>query len=174
MRDYYCSRKFYSFKLDLEKKNIYNCCKSDPENIELDALNPDSKSLFNTEKQILERRSMLKNGRIKSCEKGCWIPEDQKKWSLRLKTASNEKTHIEPVSSPDDLELKLSGDCNLTCTYCCKEFSSAWRKDIITNGNYNCEGEEDRYNLKKIDLVLEKLSQRHRENSRLHNFVKKN
>lgn len=171
MRDYYCGRKFYSFKLDLEKKNIYNCCKSDPENIDMNPFNASSKSLFNTEKQILERRSMLKNDRIKSCEKGCWIAEDEAKWSLRLQTESDKKTNLEPVSTPEDLDLQLSGDCNLTCSYCCKEYSSAWRKDIIKYGDYNCET-ENRYNLKKIDIVLEKLSQRQRENSKLHNFIK--
>jgi len=171
MRDYYCSRKFYSFKLDLEKKNLYNCCKADPENIDINSINEDSKSLFNTEKLIQERQSMLNNERIKSCEKGCWIAEDQEKWSLRLQTGSNKKTHVEAVSLPKDLDLQLSGDCNLTCSYCCKEYSSAWRKDIIKHGDYNCET-EDRYNLKNIDLVLEKLSQRQRENSKLHNFIK--
>jgi len=171
MRDYYCSRKFYSFKLDLEKKNIYNCCKSDPQNIDMNFFNDDTNSLFNTQKQILERRSMLKNDRIKSCEKGCWIAEDEAKWSLRLQTGSDKKTHLAPVSTPGELDLQLSGDCNLTCSYCCKEFSSAWRKDIIKHGDYNCET-EDRYKLKKIDIVLEKLSQSQRENSVLHYFIK--
>jgi organic radical activating enzyme len=171
MRDYYCSRKFYSFKLDLEKKNLYNCCKSDPENIDITSLEENSKSMFNTETLVKERQSMLNNDRIQSCEKGCWIAEDQKKWSLRLQTESNKKTHLEAIALPEELDLQLSGDCNLTCSYCCKEFSSAWRKDIIKHGDYNCE-EEQRYNLKKIDMVLEKLSQRNRENSRLHKFIK--
>lgn len=171
MKDYYCSRKFYSFKLDLEKKNVYNCCKSDPENIDLNELQKNSNSIFNTNNLVNERRLMLNNNRIQSCEKGCWIAEDNEKWSLRLETQSDKKTHLDIVSIPEELDLQLSGDCNLTCSYCCKEFSSAWRRDIIKNGNYNCET-ENRYNLKKIDQVLEQLSQKNRQNSKFHSYIK--
>lgn len=171
MRDYYCSRKFYSFKLDLEKKNLYNCCKADPENINIDSLKKNSKSIFNTEKLINERQMMLDNNRIQSCEKGCWIAEDKEKWSMRLQTESDKKTHLDIISSPEEIDLTLSGDCNLTCSYCCKEFSSAWRRDIIKNGDYNCET-DNRYNLKKIDQVLEQLSQKNRQNSKFHSYIK--
>jgi len=171
MRDYYCSRKFYSFKLDLEKKNLYNCCKADPENINIDSLKKNSKSIFNTEKLINERQMMLDNNRVPSCEKGCWVAEDKEKWSMRLQTESNKKTHLDIISSPEEIDLTLSGDCNLTCSYCCKEFSSAWRRDIIKNGDYNCET-DNRYNLKKIDQVLEQLSQKNRQNSKFHSYIK--
>jgi organic radical activating enzyme len=171
MRDYYCSRKFYSFKLDLEKKNVYTCCKADPENINIDSLKKNSKSIFNTEKLINERQMMLDNNRVPSCEKGCWIAEDKEKWSLRLQTESDKKTHLDVISSPEEIDLTLSGDCNLTCSYCCKEFSSAWRRDIIKNGDYNCET-DNRYNLKKIDQVLEQLSQKNRQNSKFHSYIK--
>ena len=171
MRDYYCSRKFYSFKLDLEKKNIYNCCKSDPENIDIDTLKKNSTSIFNTKTLVNERQSMLNNDRIQSCEKGCWISEDKEKWSLRLETNSNNRTHLNVNSTPEELDLQLSGDCNLTCSYCCKEFSSAWRRDIIKNGDYNC-GDKNRYDLKKIDQLLEQLSQKNRQNSKFHSYIK--
>jgi len=168
MKDYYCSRKFYSFKLDLEKKNVYNCCKADPENINLNQID---KSIFNTEKLVKERQMMLDNIKVKSCERECWIPENNSKWSLRLHTESYKKTHIDIISLPEEIDLLLSGDCNLTCSYCCKEFSSAWRRDVINNGDYNCET-DNRYNLKKIDQVLEQLSQKNRQNSKFHSYIK--
>ena len=171
MRDYYCSRKFSSFKIDIEKKNIYNCCKADGENIKVNALDK-TNSLFNTDLMKRERQLMLNNKRIKSCEKACWIPEDKGKWSLRLETQSNKKHYTNIIAKPEELDIQLSSDCNLTCSYCCKEFSSAWRRDIIHNGDYN-DHKDNRYNLRNIDKVLERLSQKSRQNSAFYSQIKK-
>lgn len=164
MRDYYCNQKFNYLKIDAEKKTTYSCCKSDPENIDNNWLEKNPGMLFNTIKLTQERQDMLKNKRIKSCENACWIPEDNKLPSRRIEHKSYERTCSDPVSKPTTLDITISGECNLTCSYCSKEFSSAWRNDIFKNGNYyklkNID--ENRYKISSYDMALRKSSQKDR------------
>jgi hypothetical protein len=44
--------------------------------------------------------------------------------------------------------------------YCCKQYSSAWRRDIVEHGSYAVETEDDRFVLSSRDKVLNKISQK--------------
>jgi organic radical activating enzyme len=164
MRDYYCNQKFNWLKIDAEKKTTYSCCKANPDNIDNDFLEKNPGMIFNTPKLQEERQQMLDNKRVKSCENACWIPEDNKLSSRRIESKGNERTHSQIVTHPSTLDITISGECNLTCSYCCKEFSSAWRNDIFKNGSYSqlTNIDENRYKISNHDLALRKSSQKDR------------
>lgn len=164
MRDYYCNQKFKWLKIDAEKKTTYSCPKATPDNIDNSWLEKNPGMIFNTKKLQEERQDMLDNKRVKSCENACWIYEDNKLSSRRIELKGNERTHSQLISHPKTLDITLSGECNLTCAYCCKEFSSAWRNDIFKNGNYSqlTSMDKNRYEISNHDLVLRKTSQKDR------------
>ena len=158
-REYYCSQKFRFIKIDLESNTMYTCDAAKPHSIDLQWLEKNPGQLFNNEININERLMMLQNQRNNSCEQNCWPAEDRGTLSPRLLRGGNVKTHTEIYTQPEILDLTINGNCNLTCSYCCKEYSSAWRQDIINNGNYKITQADSRYQAETKDYVLNKLSQ---------------
>jgi len=154
--DFYCNQKFKWLTLDLEKKLTYSCCAATPEKINLAWLKNNPGNIFNTDLLKLERQNMLENIPVKSCAKACWIPESQGLTSRRIQHSSMEKTHTDVVSKPDTLNIVLGSTCNLTCSYCCKQYSTAWLHDIKNNGVYS---KSTRFKIEPIDRVILKLSQ---------------
>ena len=157
-RDYYCSIKFRFLKIDLEAFTTYNCHASAPHPIDFGWLSNNPGQLFNTDINIIERNQMLSNQRNASCEQNCWHAEDNGAVSPRMLQYGEEKTHTEVVSTVEILDLTIGTNCNLTCSYCCKEYSSSWRNDILTNGNYAITNSSHRYNINSQDKILNKLS----------------
>jgi organic radical activating enzyme len=158
-RDYYCSMKFKFLKIDLESKTTYNCHAARSHSVDFAWLDKNPGQLFNTDINVSERRMMLVNERNSSCEQNCWPAEDLGAVSPRLFQGGPTKTHLDPVTNPEIIDLTIGSDCNLTCSYCCKEYSSAWRRDIVNNGDYNLQTELDRYKLVPSDRVLLKIGQ---------------
>jgi organic radical activating enzyme len=158
-RDYYCSYKFKFLKIDLESKTTYNCHAAAPHPIDFTWLKNNPGQLFNTETSITERQQMLDNQRNASCEQNCWSAEDCGAQSPRLYQGGAKKTHIQTITHPEIIDLTIGGDCNLTCSYCCKEFSSAWRRDIVNNGDYNISDSDERFCATDKDRLLLKISQ---------------
>jgi hypothetical protein len=144
-RDYYCFFKFRYLKIDFENITTYNCHAATPHQIDLNWLEKNPGQLFNTEINVAERRMMLVNQRNASCEQNCWPAEDVGASSPRLYQKSYEKTHFDVMTTPEILELTIGTDCNLSCSYCCKEYSSRWRNDILENGDYNITDGDFRY-----------------------------
>lgn len=159
-RDYYCSMKFKFLKIDLESKSVLNCHAARPHRVDFDWLNKNPGQLFNDSINVHERKQMLVNERNSSCEQNCWFAEDHGAISPRLFQKGTDKTHLDPVTHPEIIDLTIGGDCNLTCSYCCKEYSSAWRRDLHTNGPYILSTESDRYQLTPLDQVLLKVGQK--------------
>lgn len=133
-RDYYCNYKFKFLKIDLSQDTIYNCHASKPQQIKYDQL--DNTTLFNNPTSVSDRDMMLENKRCDSCEQNCWHIEDKGGISPRIWQGGAKKTHTVPITTPEILDLTISNDCNLTCSYCCKEYSKSWLRDIINNGEY--------------------------------------
>lgn len=158
-RDYYCSIKFRYLKIDLESKTTYNCHAAKPHDVDFGWLSDNSGQLFNTPINVGERKMMLVNQRNSSCEQNCWAAEDVGAVSPRIHDGGPAKTHFEIVTQPEIIDLTLSSDCNLTCSYCCKEYSSAWRRDLLDNGKYNIADSKNRFELTAKDRVLTKISQ---------------
>ena len=157
-RDYYCAAKFTFLKIDLEAFTTYNCHASAPHPINFEWLRNNPGQLFNTDINVSERNQMLVNQRNASCEQNCWHAEDIGAISPRIYQHGVTKTHTEVLSTPEILDLTINTNCNLTCSYCSKEYSSSWRNDILTNGNYAITNSDHRYNLNSRDKILNKLS----------------
>jgi organic radical activating enzyme len=159
-RNYYCSQKFRYLKIDLESRSTYTCHAAQPHPVDFTWLQSNSGNLFNHEINVQERTMMLQNHRAPSCEQNCWKAEDQGSISPRMYQHGIERTHTEVVTLPETLDITVGSDCNLTCSYCTKEYSSAWRRDINNNGPYNISNYTDgRYRLSDFDKILLKISQ---------------
>ena len=172
MRDYYCAQKFYWLKINAEKKTLNSCCRATHENINTKWLEKNPGQIFNTPTLVQDRQDMLDNKRVSSCENACWKPEDKNLWSRRLKGTDSQKTKQSLKNYPTILDLTLSGECNLTCSYCCKNYSSSWRNDIEKNGNYDkLQSYGDRYVLNTLDKTLSKLSQKERSQTTIYTLI---
>lgn len=173
MKDYYCNQKFYQLKIDAEKRVINSCCRADQENIDTNWLKDNPGEIFNTPNLLQERKDMLSNERIVGCESTCWSKEEKGMWSRRLQSENKERiTTVK--NTPTQLDITLSSECNLACSYCCKQFSSTWRKEIETHGDYDGLSDyNDRYALNNFDRVLKKLSQKKRQQSTVADLVNK-
>jgi organic radical activating enzyme len=156
-RSYYCSMKFKFLKIDLESKITYNCHAAKPHAVDFHWLDNNPGQIFNTNISVQERQMMLVNQRNDSCEQNCWGAEDIGSISPRLYQQGTKQTHTTVITDPEVIDLTIGADCNLTCSYCCKEFSTAWRRDIVKNGDYDILG--DRYRATNKDRVLLKISQ---------------
>lgn len=168
---FYCSQKFWWLSVDLMKRQTLSCCAASPEKIDIKWLKENNKSIFNTPKLQEERKMMLQNIPVVSCESTCWKAEQENKISRRLSSNSNIITHTDIESSPETLHILVGSDCNMSCSYCCKQYSSGWYKDILTNGPYNIDNNDDRYILNTRDKLLSKISQRDVLNHTTTNFL---
>lgn len=172
-RDYYCSYKFRYLKIDLESKTTYTCHAATPHKIDVNWLEKNPGQIFNNDINVSERKMMLVNERNASCEQNCWTAEDHRQVSPRQWQGGASKTHTEVYTKPEIIDLTLSSDCNLTCSYCCKEFSKAWRRDILNNGGYKILGYDDERfnNLSNKDKLLLNVKQPTLKNSKHYKFL---
>jgi sulfatase maturation enzyme AslB (radical SAM superfamily) len=138
MNDVYCSIKFTDLTVHVQSRLVYNCCNAYPERIDIAWLEQNPGKLFHTPTMIQDRTEMLAGKKCKSCEFGCYQYEDQGQTSRRTKYKKNNTAEIitDVFSPANTLDISLSNDCNLTCAYCTSEWSSAWTKDLIKNGEY--------------------------------------
>ena len=164
-RDYYCSKKFTFLKIDIEKKTTYNCHAAQPHPIDFNWLENNPSQLFNNPTSVTEREMMLRNERNSSCEQNCWPAEDFGGQSPRLSQQGYIKIDPVVVRLPTEVDLTIGRDCNLSCSYCSKEYSTSWANDIINNGEYIITQADDRYKVDDLDLVLSKVSQNKKYNS---------
>jgi len=171
-RNYYCSMKFRQIKIDLESQTSYTCHASSPHPVNIEWLSKNPGELFNHSVNIQERQMMLDNQRAPSCEQNCWYAEDRGLTSPRLDQQGPARTHTELLNTPEIIDLTVGADCNLTCSYCCKEFSSAWRRDIAQNGSYELTDlTNQRYRLSMQDRLLMKIKQTELGKSKKYNLL---
>lgn len=154
--NFYCNKKFTWLSVNLEKKLISSCSDAFPARIDLTWLRANPGRIFNTPWLQQERLDMLNHRPAKSCETACWIPERNNLVSLRLLENGTIPSHTDIEATPEFLNVVFGSTCNLTCSYCCKQFSSAWLQDIKQNGPYL---DQDRFKITNIDRVVSSLSQ---------------
>jgi len=159
-KDYYCSQKFWWLSVNLEKSETLSCCAATPTKINLDHLLQNPGELFNSPALVGERQDMLDNKPVPSCSATCWQAEDQHLTSRRLLMHSNHRTHTNIKATPETLHIITGTDCNMSCVYCCKAYSSAWARDLDTNGPYTVDTKDQRFKLDSLDRIVMKLSQK--------------
>lgn len=158
--DYYCSQKFWWLSVDIEKLTTQSCCAADPHKISIDWIDNNPGKLFNTLELQNDRRDMLDNNPVASCNFNCWIPEERGLSSRRLLMGSGKKTHTNIESTPEFLNIMIGSHCNMTCVYCCKRYSSAWFNDVHNNGTYAVTDVGDRFIINNKDLAVAAISQK--------------
>lgn len=147
-------------KVDAERKLTYNCDPAAPKKIDFTWLEKNPGKLFNTPLVLEERQMMLENTRNSSCEQNCFKAEDVGAISPRILRQGYIKTHSDIIAEPELIDLTIGSDCNLSCSYCFKEYSSAWRHDLLTNGNYDTvKMDDDRFTINFRDKVINRNSQ---------------
>jgi len=166
--EYFCSQKFTWLSIDLEKLETQSCCAATPEKINFNHIKNSPGDLFNSPALLKERQDMLNNIPVPSCDITCWQPESKSMPSRRLLMNSNIRTHNLAESFVESLNIITGSDCNMSCLYCCKTYSSAWARDLDTNGSYTIETNDDRYTLSPRDKVIMDLSQKQIKNGQLH------
>ena len=159
-KDYYCSQKFWWLSADIEKLTTQSCCSAAPDKINIEWLNNNPGQLFNTPKLQSERRDMLANIPVTGCASNCWDPESQGSASRRVIMGTKVKTHTDIESTPEILSIMIGSHCNMTCVYCCKQYSSAWFNDISDNGIYSVTDVGDRFTINNKDRVVAAVSQK--------------
>ena len=165
-RSYYCSMKFKYLKVDLNGGTTYNCHAARPHPVDFVRLEQQPGDIFNIETNVLERQQMLNNQRNSSCEQNCWVAEDNGAISPRMYQHGQEKTHTQIRTKPEIIDVTIGADCNLTCSYCCKEYSTAWRRDLVANGDYVLSDQYvNRYTASTHDKLSLKVSQPEIRNS---------
>ena len=165
-KDYYCRNKFTFLKIDVEQKSTYNCHAATPHTIDMQWLQQNPGNLFNTDINVQERKLMLENKRNISCEQNCYRAEDSGQASPRILEGGYVRTHFDPIATPEIIDINLTSECNLACSYCSKVFSTAWQKDLDKHGDYIELDNSARYKLTPIDKVLSKLSQSEKKHSK--------
>jgi organic radical activating enzyme len=158
--DYYCSQKFWWLSVDIEKMQTLSCCAATPSKININWLKNNSGQLFNTSELKKDRQLMLEGQPVESCFSTCWKAESTNSSSRRLEMKSNTVTHTNINASPEVLHIIVGSHCNMTCVYCCKQYSSAWKQDILNNGEYSVQTSDDRYTINNMDQILLNLSQK--------------
>jgi len=152
----YCSQKFWWLTVEPERNSMMSCCSASAHRIDLSWLTDNPGELFNTPTLVSEREQMLAGIYVPSCEATCWSAERKGLPSRRTIMQSDQLTHSQVHSTPQVLHINLGSDCNLTCSYCCKQYSTAWMRDIRDSGAYL---PDDRYTLNTNDHIVLKLGQ---------------
>ena len=163
--DYYCSQKFWWLSLDIEKFQTYSCCSATPQKINFVNIQRDTGQLFNTAILQRERQDMLNGVPVESCAATCWRPESNGLISRRLLYKSDQRTHQTIQSNPEMLNIIVGSDCNMTCVYCCKKYSSSWRRDVQDSA-YQVETLDDRFKFTKLDQLSGYVKQKQISRSR--------
>jgi hypothetical protein len=155
-KNYYCSQKFWWMTVEPERRSIASCCAATPDKIDLNWLRDNPGQLFNTPLLQFERQQMLDNSPVTSCEDTCWRPERAGLPSRRTTMSSDKITHTDVIARPTTLHINLGSDCNLTCSYCTKQYSTAWLRDINNHGPYL---DDPRFTINNNDRIVLKLGQ---------------
>ena len=156
MADFYCSQKFWWLSIEPERRTIGSCCAATTSKIDLTWLKNNPGELFNTPELKQERQMMLANKPVASCEATCWQAERNGIPSRRTIFGSDTPTHTEIQAAPELINIIVGSHCNLTCSYCSKQNSTAWLHDINDNGPYL---DEPRYQINTNDHIVLKLGQ---------------
>jgi organic radical activating enzyme len=155
---YYCSDKFTWLSVDLEKRTESSCCAAKSHAIDLQWAKSGPLNILNSKNLQQERHDMLAGNPVSSCESVCWTPERNHQTSRRMIFSTQDKKFDHAIiDSLETLHVILGSTCNMTCVYCCKQYSSSWFNDINRDGPYL---DTDRYRVSKSERILANLSQK--------------
>ncbi len=140
----FCPLRWTYMQVDLEHGRVKACCKTPFVRIERSELRSlGVAAMFNAPYFQDRRREMLSGVWHSDCD-SCWTQEQLGLLSYR-RAESNREPHRSAAveigehrtvdaARPKEIEFILSTLCDLKCSYCGPDFSSAWVADIKTSG----------------------------------------
>lgn len=139
----FCSAKWSQVLFNLQVGQRHNCCLGTWQHMDAKSLLKDPNKLFNDEVLFEERKNMLAGEKISGC-KVCWSAEEKGGYSDRQSKSSadwstkffEEKNRTITGVVPTYVEVSLGNKCQMMCTYCCVENSSAIAREAKDFGNY--------------------------------------
>ena len=142
----FCVAKFKQVTLHLQNGMLHSCHHPVPHKIPLEELSRPS-ALANTLHLLTARQEMLAGKRPTECDY-CWRAEDSgsklsdrhfKSAELWARDFFDEAASSKPGQHhlPAYLEVSFSNKCNLKCSYCSPQSSSAWMQEIQKHGEYS-------------------------------------
>ena len=167
---YYCSQKFDWLEVRLYDGYVASCCQAKPSKLTRDLLEADKEAFFNWPTIVSERNAMLQNVPVSGCESSCWQLEEQDLPSRRTQIKIHPQ-YTDVRQLPKTLNIVVNNTCSLTCSYCCKNFSSSWLNDVVHNGSYDILGHEDRYNISTQDLILARSNAKQMNNTSIADLI---
>ena len=140
-----CFAKWNQVSLHLPTGLTNSCYHPPLHEIDPSALATNPSALHNTEKKIEERTQMVKGERPPGCSY-CWKMEDTgqdsdrhyrsgEPWAMK----DREAIANNPFSrnhNPRYVEVNFNNVCNLKCSYCSPQFSTAWAQEIDRYAEY--------------------------------------
>ena len=146
----FCLAKWFNVSVHIPTGQTQSCYHPRLHKIPLSEIEADPSALHNTNFKKSQRKQMLAGIRPKECE-FCWNIEDSSnEISDRAYRSQDvyEPSIIEEAQAlgftgnavPRYLEVNFNQACNFKCTYCSPHLSTAWAKDIKTNGPYELNG----------------------------------
>jgi organic radical activating enzyme len=144
--DALCLAKWQQTSIHLTNGYTNSCYHPPLHRIDADAIKDNPSALHNTYHKKQQREKMLRGERPEECSY-CWRVEATGNLSDRhyrsgepwAAAAFDEILVRDPLTwdvNPAYVEINFSNVCNLKCSYCSPQFSSAWQKEINEHGAY--------------------------------------
>lgn len=145
----FCGAKWGNSTLWLNSGETSSCHLPPVHKIDADQVASDPAKLHNTDHKIKMRELMQKGHKPSECDY-CWKIEsmgpdyisDRVFKSLQFTHEEMQEWFDKPADArivPPTLEIMFDRTCNFACSYCNANFSTAWERDIKTNGFYELE-----------------------------------
>jgi hypothetical protein len=145
----FCLAKWFNVSIHIPTGRTHSCYHPPAHYIPLDEISKDPSSIHNTEHKKQQRKLMLEGKRPSECS-FCWQIEDSgtqlSDRAYRSKDVYDdyaiEEAKIlgfEGNAKPKYVEVNFNQACNFKCSYCSPHLSTAWHKDIDTNGPFILE-----------------------------------
>lgn len=146
--DSFCAAKWLQLTLHLQNGMTHSCHHPSPHKIPLSEIKDRVGALHNTKFKIKQRSLMKIGKRPAECEH-CWTAEDSSPdtFSDRIIKSADDWAQTDLVKlkkrnypNPTYLEVSFGNKCNLKCSYCSPEVSSAIWNEFEKHGPYPVTG----------------------------------
>lgn len=121
-------------------------------------------TFYNPTEKREQQKKMLAGEQPAACD-SCWryenlgLNSDRTRKSLSFNDHLSAEDYKNPnyVFKPKALELAFQNTCNLACSYCSPQFSTAWINDIKVNGVYTGIETDDRKHYQKDISAIQEM-----------------
>jgi hypothetical protein len=146
----FCLAKWFNVSIHIPTGKTHSCYHPSAHHIPLTEIENNVSALHNTEYKKQQRKLMLEGQRPSECS-FCWQIEDSGSQlsdrAYRSKDVYEDGIIEEALeigftknANPRYVEVNFNQACNFRCSYCSPHLSTAWMKEIETEGPYQLDG----------------------------------